>query len=215
MASVPGGFECAILAGGEGSRLRAEKALLPLGDRFLAETLIDNLRPLFPRITLVVRSEHSPLKGLLGEGVRLVTDVLERRGPLGGIHAALYHCAAPSCFIIGCDMPFPSLPLVERMLALAAGRPAVVPRRGEYIEPLFAVYARSLEGPARDFLESGGMKIHEFLDTLDVLYLEREEIAELDPRGLSFFNINTPEDLARAREIDARFVDEKQGPGIE
>ncbi len=46
---------------------------------------------------------------------------------------------------------------------------------------------------------------------MDVLYLEEAEIDELDPRGLSFFNINTPEDLARAREINARFVDENRG----
>lgn len=211
MADAPGGFECAVLAGGEGRRLRAEKALLTLGDRYLAEVLVENLRPLFARVTLVARSDHSPLKGLREEGVRLVSDVLKGRGPLGGLHAALYHCAAPACFIIGCDMPFPSLPLVERMLALSAGRPAVVPRRDGYIEPLFAVYARELEGPARAFLESGGLKIHEFLETLDVLYLEREEIDGLDPQGLSFFNINTPEDLARAREIDARLIDGNRG----
>jgi molybdenum cofactor guanylyltransferase len=211
VADNPAGFACAILAGGEGSRLRAEKALLPLGDRYLAETLIDNLRPLFPEMMLVARSEHSPLRALRGEGVRLITDVLERKGPLGGIHAALHHSASPVCFVIGCDMPFPSLPLVERMLGAAAGRSAVVPRHGEYIEPLFAVYSKGLEGPARDFLEAGGMKIHEFLDTVDVLYLEEDEIGELDPRGLSFFNINTPEDLARAREINARFVDENRG----
>lgn len=211
MAGAPGGFECAILAGGEGSRLRAEKALLPLGDRYLAETLIDNLRPLFPGMMLVARSEHSPLRALQVEGVRLVTDVLPRKGPLGGIHSALHHSASPGCFVIGCDMPFPSLPLVERMLGIAGGRSAVVPRRGEFIEPLFAVYSKELEGPARDFLEAGGMKIHEFLDTVDVLYLEEAEIDELDPRGLSFFNINTPEDLARAREINARFVDENRG----
>jgi molybdopterin-guanine dinucleotide biosynthesis protein A len=87
------------------------------------------------------------------------------------------------------------------MMRRADGHAAVVPRRGEYIEPLFAVYRNDLEEGARAFLESGRLKIHDFLDEVDVLYLEEEEIDRCDPHGLSFFNINTPEDLARAREI--------------
>jgi molybdopterin-guanine dinucleotide biosynthesis protein A len=195
------GFSCAILAGGEGSRLRAEKALLDLGDRFLAETLIENLRPCFSDIMLVVRNEHSPVRALGEKGVRIVSDLLPRKGPLGGIHSALHHSENPFCFVIACDMPFPSLPLVGQMMRRADGHAAVVPRRGEYIEPLFAVYRNDLEEGARAFLESGRLKIHDFLDEVDVLYLEEEEIDRCDPHGLSFFNINTPEDLARAREI--------------
>lgn len=201
MGCAPAGFSCAILAGGEGSRLRAEKAMLTIGDQFLAEILIDNLRPLFGDIMLVVRNEHSPLKALDGPGVRLVTDIFSRKGPLGGIHSALHHSAADFCFVIACDMPFPVLPLVERMMRLAGGHQAVVPRCGEYIEPLFAVYAKCLEEQAGIFLDEGKKKIHDFLDLVDVLYVNGEEIEKLDPHGLSFFNINTPDDLARAREL--------------
>lgn len=201
MADTLPGFSCAILAGGEGSRLRAEKALLPLGDQYLVETLIENLRSLFADIMLVVRSEHSPLRALREKGVRLVTDVLPRKGPLGGIHSALHYSEAPFCFVIACDMPFPSLSLLRHMMRQADGHAAVVPRRGYYIEPLFALYGCALEDPVRVFLESGRLKIHDFLDEVDVLYVEEAEIDRCDPHGLSFFNINTPEDLVRAQEI--------------
>jgi molybdopterin-guanine dinucleotide biosynthesis protein A len=50
-------------------------------------------------------------------------------------------------------------------------------------------------------LEGGRLKIHEVLEDLDVCYVEEEEIAERDPGFLSFFNINTPEDLERARRL--------------
>ncbi len=199
-----GGFSCAILAGGEGSRLRAEKALLPLGGRYLVEVLVDRLRPLFSELLLVVKSPHSPLRALRGEGIRMVTDVLTDRGPLGGIHGALHHAAFPHCFVIGCDMPFPSPSLIARLLELAEGREAVVPRRGEFIEPLFAVYARDLAIPMEEALREGRLKVHEFLDRSGVLYLEEGEIARFDPEFLSFFNVNTPEDLRRAAEIEAR-----------
>ena len=38
----------------------------------------------------------------------------------------------------------------------------------------------------------------------DVRYVEPEEIARFDPEGLSFFNVNSPEDWERAQELAAR-----------
>jgi molybdopterin-guanine dinucleotide biosynthesis protein A len=75
---------------------------------------------------------------------------------------------------------------------------AVVPRRGEYIEPLFAVYRRDIAGSLRARIEEGRLKIHELIEELDVRYLEEDEIAACDPSFRSFFNINTLEDLEAA-----------------
>ena len=134
MADTLPGFSCAILAGGEGSRLRAEKALLPLGDQYLVETLIENLRSLFADIMLVVRSEHSPCAPC-GKGGSPGDRRPAAQRPLGGIHSALHYSEAPFCFVIACDMPFPSLSLLRHMMRQADGHAAVVPRRGYYIEP--------------------------------------------------------------------------------
>ena len=193
-------FSLAVLAGGEGTRLRSEKALLPLGDGYLVESLLQGLEGMFEETLLVVRNQYSPLKALASGGVRMVSDIIPESGPLGGIHAALYHASHPWCFVIGCDMPFPSRPLVARMMELADSHPAVVPRSGGYIEPLFALYSRSLERAAAAFLEAGKRKIHRFLEEVGPLYLEEEEVSRLDPEGLSFFNVNTPEDLRKAVE---------------
>lgn len=199
-------FSCAILAGGEGRRLRSEKAMLSLDGDFLLEVLLQGLEGLFEETLLVVRNEFSPLRPFARGGARLVADLLPDRGPLGGIHAALHHASHPWCFVIGCDMPFPSRPLIARMKELAGPRPAVVPRRGQYVEPLFSFYSTGLEEKAASFLESGGRKIHRFLEEIGPLYLEEEEIAALDPEGLSFFNVNTPEDLRLAEEIRRRLL---------
>ncbi len=208
-AQAPGaGFAAAILAGGEGSRLEMDKASLKLGGRTVVELLVRLLSPLFDEILLIVKSNNSPLGSHLRKEVRIASDILPGKGPLGGIYTALEKSSRPFCFVMGCDMPFPSRELIEHMMGRASGHKAVVPRRGEYIEPLFAFYSRELKDEIRDFLKRGGLKIHAFLDGVEVLYIDREELEKYDPAGLSFFNINTPSDLEEARRLIAQLPEQ-------
>jgi molybdopterin-guanine dinucleotide biosynthesis protein A len=203
------GCSGAILAGGESSRINSDKAYLLLGGRTLVEHLILRLRPLFGEILLVTRSLPSTLEQYADGGVRVVGDLLEGKGPLGGIYTALENSATPFSFVIGCDMPYPSLELIEYMYVRVKGHQAVVPRRGKYIEPLFSIYSRDLREGMRRFLLEGRLKVHEFLSDIDVVYVEEMEVRLYDPDGLSFFNINTPQELERAREIFSALASEE------
>ena len=192
------GFVAAVLAGGEGKRLGMDKTTLHIGGCSLLDHLVAFLREMFPLILLVVQKQGSPLADVEADGVTVVADVIGGKGPLVGIYTALCNSPAPYIFVMACDMPYPSRELISRMLAVAPGRDAVVPRRGEYIEPLFAVYRRDIAGRIKERIEGGRLKIHELIGELDVRYLEEEEIAACDPQFRSFFNINTPEDLEAA-----------------
>ncbi len=190
-----GDFIAAVLAGGRGKRLGMNKALLSINGGMVLDRIISILRNIFPSILLVAQDEGSPLAGMAGPQVRVVADIIAGKGPLVGIYTALENSPAPYVFVMACDMPYPSPPLIRCLLAKAPGREAVVPRRGEYIEPLFAVYSRDIVGMIRARIEEGRLKIHELIQELDVVYVEEEEIAAYDPGFRSFFNINTPEDL--------------------
>lgn len=187
----------AVLAGGEGRRLGADKTSLEIGGKPVLDGIVEQLSQVFSRLLLVVKNGGSELEGRYGPQVRVVRDMVAGKGPLVGIYTALELSPAPYVFIMACDMPYPNPDLVRRLLSLAPGREAVVPRRGEYIEPLFAVYSRGIRERARERVESNRLKIHTLIDELDVRYLEEEEIAACDPGFRSFFNINTPEDLGQ------------------
>ncbi|MEW6554491.1 MAG: molybdenum cofactor guanylyltransferase [Actinomycetota bacterium] len=191
-------FAAAVLAGGEGKRLGMDKATLQIGNCSLLDRIILVLRDLFPHIMLVVQNGGSSLAGLEDAGVKVVTDVIPGKGPLVGIYTALQNSPAPYVFVMACDMPYPSRELIARMLSTAPGLEAVVPRRGEYIEPLFAVYRRDVAARIRDRIEGGRLKIHELIQDLDVRYMEEDEVAACDPGFRSFLNINTLEDLEAA-----------------
>jgi len=197
-------FSAAVLAGGRGERLGMDKTTLAIGGVTLLERTVGFLGGIFPEVLVVVQDEKSVSSRRFGEGVRVVRDLLPGKGPLGGIYTALCQASHPRVFVMACDMPYPREELVRRLLSLADEGEAVVPRRGEFIEPLFAVYSRSLRERIRARLERGLLKIHEFLDTVEVRYLEEEEIVSCDPDLRSFFNINTREDLRRARRMEGR-----------
>jgi molybdopterin-guanine dinucleotide biosynthesis protein A len=55
--------------------------------------------------------------------------------------------------------------------------------------------------PIRQMIDRGQLSIHKLFPLVKTRYLETEEIERFDPRHLSFFNINTFEELERAREI--------------
>ncbi len=190
-----GRFAAAVLAGGQGRRLGMDKARLQVEGRAVLDHILSTLLGMFPEVMLVVQSGDSPLAAAQGERVRVVADIIPGKGPLVGIYTALQHSSAPYVFVMACDMPYPSSRLIRRMLAEAEGVDAVVPRRGDYIEPLFAVYRRDLRERVKARIEEGRLKIHELVQELDVRYLDEEEVAACDPHFRSFFNINTVEDL--------------------
>ncbi len=200
-AFTQGDFTAAVLAGGKGKRLGADKTSLSIGGEPVLSRIITVLADIFPRILLVGQEGNHRLEGFTGAGVRAVHDLLPGKGPLGGIYTALEYSSTPYVFVMACDMPYPRPELVRRLLAEAPGWEAVVPRRGELIEPLFAVYARETRVRMERRLREGHLKIHEALDELCVRYLEEEEIAAHDPAFRSFFNINTPQDLEAAADL--------------
>lgn len=192
-------FSAAILAGGVGKRLGTNKALLEIKGRTILDHIMEKMLEVFPSVLLVVKDGDSPLAGDYGPRVKVVADLLPGKGPLGGIYTALEYSPAPYVFVMACDMPYPNLELVRRLLSEAPGREAVVPRRGSYIEPLFAVYHRDTRQRIKKRLEAGDLKIHDFIDEINARFLEEEDICGCDPDFRSFFNINTPEDLKKAR----------------
>jgi molybdopterin-guanine dinucleotide biosynthesis protein A len=188
-----------ILAGGKGKRLGGSgKALRQLAGKPLLEWVRERLAPLFPEIILVTNTpeSYSFFPG------RVVTDLHPHRGPLGGIEAGILAAEEPINFVTGCDMPFLNQRLIRRMQAYTRDYDVVIPRLGSFIEPLHAFYSRQTLFLIRKLLREGNYKLSNLLAApLKVYYMNEEEIRVLDPRGLSFFNVNTPADLARAVEI--------------
>jgi len=190
-----------VLAGGRGLRLRRDKALETVGNRSLIQRVVSSLS-FFNRDIVVVTAAKQVFPQLIGyPKLRMVTDTYPGKGSLGGIYTGLDASVSLYSFVVACDMPFLNQALLEYMAQISSGFDLVVPRLGNMIEPLHAVYAKSCLAPIKCLLEQGNLSIRELFALVRVRYVEAEEINRFDPEHLSFFNVNTEADLAKAKEI--------------
>jgi molybdopterin-guanine dinucleotide biosynthesis protein A len=186
-----------VLAGGRSRRFGRDKSLALLEGERLVDRQVRTLRALFPDVMVVGGATDDPSD----QTVPVVHDIVAASGPLGGIQAALSHACGEDVLVTACDMPFLQLPLLRRLVEIAPGHDVVVCRRGSYLEPLLGVYSSRCLPHIGRMLDSGERRIISFFPFVKTVYVEEEETRRLDPLGLSFFNVNTPEDMAKANEL--------------
>ena len=192
-----------VLAGGRSRRLGRDKAVEPFGGQPLIRRVIERVEPLVDEIIVVVadaaRGEALPLL----DGERVALDIYPDGGSLGGIFSGLSAANNPWGLVVACDMPFLNRQLFRHMLGLRDGCDAVVPVPGDYPEPTHALYARKCLPHIEAKLQANDLKISGFFAEVNVLHLEEEEVRQFDPDLRSFFNVNSPEDLAQAHVLAA------------
>jgi molybdopterin-guanine dinucleotide biosynthesis protein A len=177
-----------------------DKALKPFLGRPLIQRVVDRLSPLADEIIVTTNrpDEYSFL------GLRLITDLKPGRGALGGLYTAIASAAHPTVAVVACDMPFANPKLFEAMGKLLVQHEAdvVIPKSDDYYEPLHAVYRRDACLPAiESAIDADEWKVIAWFPQVKVHQLTAEEIKPLDPDGLAFWNVNSPDEFAEAERI--------------
>lgn len=186
-----------LLAGGESRRMGRDKALLPFGPEALAERLYRLLAASCAEVVVV----RSPERGFPVPAARLVPDRHPNRGPLEGIASGLEALNGERALVVACDMPFLTQPVIERIMAFDPDTPALVPRSDRGLEPLLGVYACSLVPHMRRRLEEGERRLQRLLEEVGFRELPATALADLDPQGRTFWNLNHPEAYQAALRV--------------
>jgi len=192
-----------ILAGGKSLRFGRSKALETIDGKSLIEWVVDRLTPLSREI-IIVTSKGDCLTSLvvnIALPLKIIADIYPGKGPLGGIYTGLTELSSSHAIIAGCDMPFLDVAFLDYMTQVSPLVDIVVPRIGEWVEPLCAVYSKNCLAPIYGLLQHNELRISELFNLTKVKYVEEAEIDRFDPEHLSFFNINTQAELARARKL--------------
>jgi molybdopterin-guanine dinucleotide biosynthesis protein A len=174
-----------------------DKALLQLRGRPLIEYVSSSLSPLF-RETLIVTPD--PKREYMRFGDRFVKDM--KRGPLEAIYLAVQNSGSDRVFVVGSDMPFVNPAVVQHMLGLSGD--VVMPRHENgMFEPLHAIYSKNTLLEIEKSMRFGRKDSVSFLrNMVDVNYVPVAELKSYDPQLLTFFNVNSKDDLREAEEID-------------
>jgi molybdopterin-guanine dinucleotide biosynthesis protein A len=205
-------ISCIIVAGGASRRMGTDKRRLRLwgerGPMLLEYMVIRTAR--FSDDIVVALNDPEAWSGLQA---RLVRDEVEQSGPLAGLAAGLAVCRHEYALTLACDLPLVQDALIDALLAyprpydaLAPIRPdggARAPRNPQAAEPLLAIYRRTCLAAIRDCLQRGARALVEPLEMVDARYLAPDIWRQYDPHGVSFINVNNPEDVERVKMIIA------------
>ena len=186
-----------VLAGGKSSRLGRDKALEKIGGEYLIERVIGSLSQLGDDI-IVVTAAPNQLSKL---NVEKVLDTYPRTGAKVGLCTGLNASLSFYSLVVACDMPFLNINLLRHLLDSASGFDAVIPRIGDKIEPLHAVYSKNCIPILEEQIGKDRLKISDLFSEINVRYVEAGEIEKYDPLHLSLYNINSEGDLKRAKAI--------------
>ncbi len=188
-----------ILAGGKSSRIGSDqdKAILKLNGKRLIDIVISKLKYIVgDNIIIVGPPEKYP------SYKQVVSDLFNQKGFLVGLYSGLKASASRYNLVVGCDMPFLKLELLQYMEDKIDSNDIIIPRYAKsYVEPLCAIYSKDCLGVMKKNIEAGILSIRRIFPYLKVKYIEEKEIKRVDPELNSFFNVNYKEDFVRAKEL--------------
>ena len=176
------------------------KALMRLGDDPLIVHVIRQMESVIDELLLITNEPglYTALK------LPTHTDILPHMGALGGLHTGLSYAANGTVICVGCDMPLLQPNLLSHLVDLLGDYDAVVPcvqsadGATTVFQTLSAVYSKRCLPVIDEMLAVGELRVHALYDRIEARIVQPHEWRKFDPRGLSFFNINTPEDFEKA-----------------
>ena len=208
-----------ILAGGKSRRMGENKALMRLGDISLIEHVIRCLHDVTDELLLVTNSptEYTHLD------VPMQGDILPGTGALGGVYTGLTHASHDTVLCVACDSPFLEPKLLTYLVSVLGEYDAVMPetyssRQTPFcrnkdigvtnpsygadtqitLQTLCAAYSKRCLPIIALMLRESELRVHALQERARIKNVSPEVWREFDPEGMSFFNINTPEDFESA-----------------
>jgi len=173
-----------LLAGGDSRRMKQDKALLPVQGVTLIEHILDQLEDLF-QATFISVSDPRKFQFLKHQ---LIVDEKPGFGPMMGIKTALSISPYEQSFVMACDIPTIDENFLDNLIRDAKKNEITVSLSpGGRMEPLFAVYSKSVIPKIERLLKSGERSILSLLDICQI------QTIQMDSNGW-FKNLNTERD---------------------
>jgi molybdopterin-guanine dinucleotide biosynthesis protein A len=198
-----------VLAGGLARRMGGgDKAFLKIAGKTILERVLSRFQP--QCTALILNANGDPKRFEIYKLPVVADDIPDFAGPLAGILAGLDWATinAPQIEFIASvpgDCPFLPRDLVPRLHAarIEEKRPLACAKSGDWRHPVAGIWPTSLRANLRHALTREGLHKIEVWTGKHGVAVATWPDEPIDP----FFNVNTPEDLARAGDIAAQNSD--------
>jgi len=191
----------AVLAGGRSVRMGVDKTLLAVDGEPLVSRVTNVVRTVCAHTVVVTNRPEALSEAGLPADVPILADEIAYQGPLGGLATAMAAATDEWVLAVAADMPHLEPGVITALWAFREGVDVVLPVGEKGPEPLLALYRVEACLPAaRAALATGRRRIIAMISTLRVAELPLDALRAVDPDLRSLVNVNTPADLAEARE---------------
>jgi molybdopterin-guanine dinucleotide biosynthesis protein A len=176
-----------ILCGGKSSRMGEEKGMVEFRGKPFVQWILDAVSPVVSERVIVTKN---PAYGVFQ--LELIPDIIEDRGPVGGIYTALAHSSSDLVLILSCDVPMINAEVVSSLIDMASESPEHITflSDGKNDYPLIGVYPVRFRYSFQRATERGELKLRQLLESLP-----HQRIKINPPENSSLQNINTKLDL--------------------
>jgi len=187
-----------ILAGGANTRLNGLiKSNMIIGGSSILSRMVEVIGDLFEEIVIVT---NTPEEFKEYFNYKIISDIYKKKGPLGGIHAALRATSAEALFVFAGDMPLLDRKLIMKQINLyeISACDILLPCIKGSIEPLHAIYKSSVLNTLENYLIcDNNCAVRDFFKMVKVIGMELEESQETIN---AFTNINLPSDIIKVEK---------------
>ncbi|MDP3731827.1 MAG: molybdenum cofactor guanylyltransferase, partial [Candidatus Omnitrophota bacterium] len=180
---------------------------LKIGNQPLIKRQIELLKKIFKKIIIVTNSLPK-YRGY--KGIKIISDLIPHRGPLGGIYSGLMASSSFYNFTLACDMPFINQALIRYIIRNRDNYDIVIPKIDKKYHPLFGVYSKNCIPVIEKALRKDKLNVSTIFPKVKTGFISRQEIERFDKLLLSLVNINTRDDLAMLKAMKGAKICQRQ-----
>ena len=189
----------AVLAGGKSQRFGEDKSQVKLNGKLLIDYILSEIIDEFKEILIV---SNKQIKFNNYENISLINDFKKDQGPLGGVLSAMKWAKEKnnkyewiSTFPV--DTPFFKKEILQKFLSEINSEESKLffIKSNNTRHNIFGIWSIDLMKKLEDDLNEGQRKVEVWANSVGVKVINMEFINK-DP----FFNINTKEDLEKAKQ---------------
>ena len=195
-----------IVAGGVSKRFGQSKGLVELAGKPLILHVLNKLATVVRETVVVVKSEvqRKEFSHLIKQRPQIIVDGADFQTPLAGALVGFETVQNEYALLLACDTPFISSQILHFLLDVCVDKAGAIPRwPSGNLEPLHAAYqVKRAAKAAKTALEKGELNMRSMIQNMqNIRYISTTALQQFDQRLITFFNINTLNDLRKAEAI--------------
>lgn len=176
-----------ILAGGLSSRMGTDKGLLSVQNKPMVKHVIDTFNALNIPIIIVANNDAYDQFNY-----PVYNDIVENKGPLGGLYTGLHYSQTELNVVMSCDTPYVSQEVISLLLEVHKNNISIAGFNGKK-HPTIGVFNKSIADQLFQAIVNDNLKLEMAYRQIGYDIIEMSQLETIDDRV--FANINTNEEL--------------------